>query len=66
MKKTVKMKLNDIKVQSFVTSLGEAEQQTLQGGSVGNSLNPVCRTEHGNQCRIVITPGPQCSVMFPC
>jgi hypothetical protein len=62
----VKLNLNDIKVQSFVTALENADQQTVQGGSVGNSANPVCRTEHGDQCRIVITPGAQCSAFFPC
>jgi hypothetical protein len=35
-----KMKLENLKIQSFVTSLSKEETVTIQGGD--NSFNPVC------------------------
>jgi len=39
-----KLRLNDLKVKSFVTELKSNEAKTVQGGS-GNSLNPVCMSQ---------------------
>jgi hypothetical protein len=38
-----KLKLNDIKVKSFVTEMDKAETRTIQGGD--QSLTPACNTE---------------------
>ena len=38
-----KLKLNELKVQSFVTSIEKREIETVKGGT-GNSNNPVCNT----------------------
>jgi hypothetical protein len=37
-----KLKLNDLKVQSFVTALDSTEKATIAGGD--NSNNPACNT----------------------
>jgi len=37
-----KLKINDLKVQSFVTAIDKAEGQTLAGGE--NTNNPPCLT----------------------
>lgn len=64
MKKAKKLNLQNIKVQSFVTALDNAEQKTLHGGE--RTDNPVCNTEAGRQCMIFITPGAACSAIIPC
>lgn len=46
-----KLKLNDLKVQSFVTSLSNTEKATVAGGQ--NSVNPACNTEV-NACQQTI------------
>jgi hypothetical protein len=41
--KNKKLKLSDLKVQSFITALDNNEKQTIAGGD--NTNNPVCNTE---------------------
>lgn len=38
-----KLNLSDLKVQSFVTSLNNSAQKTIQGGT-GQTVNPACAT----------------------
>jgi len=49
-----KLKINDLKVQSFVTAIDKAEGKTIAGGD--NTNNPVCRTEVPACTRTVAAP----------
>jgi len=64
-----KLKLNNLKVQSFVTELSNTDAKTVQGG--GNTDNPQCLSEVP-ACQFTGTPAcaatvvPNCSLGIAC
>lgn len=65
MPKKLKLKLSDLKVQSFITSLKDEESDKIMGAS-GVSYNPGCMTTCGDSyCLSGCTGGVPCTNTCP-